>query len=334
MISTLLHTTIVAISNTNGPTTNASTATASQNYSCLELKTEYANTCDCSHTDGDSNFYIGSSQYYSCLQLKTEYANSCDCSHTDGDSNFVKSVLLEQIANGNTPAPVTPAPASNGNIDNDAANVSNTTANGNTPAPVTPAPAYDPYLCKGHKDCVDNTYCLVWVGEQVDSSACNPCSECDEKASAFWVRVSTTLATNVSLSLPVDRTGAACCPTTCGGSDDYICEANYTQCATDCYNVWRGDDECDDVCNNAACDFDNGDCTQCAIGGCLHSWRGDKQCDTLCNNAACDLDNGDCTGQTQSQTPGSRRLSERAKDKPKRNPKHKPKHKPKFKFNL
>ncbi len=134
----------MAISNTNGPTTNASTATASQNYSCLELKTEYANTCDCSHTDGDSNFYIGSSQYYSCLQLKTEYANSCDCSHTDGDSNFVKSVLLEQIANGNTPAPVTPAPASNGNIDNDAANVSNTTANGNTPAPVTPAPAYDP----------------------------------------------------------------------------------------------------------------------------------------------------------------------------------------------
>ena len=97
------------------------------------------------------------------------------------------------------------------------------------------------------------------------------------------------------------------------------------QCAPDCPNNWIQDGYCDKLCNNAACEFDGGDCvrsdagifegepdsswndndgiaqliqtnskiTQCSKD-CLVSWLGDKFCDHSCNNKPCAFDMGDC----------------------------------------
>ena len=42
-----------------------------------------------------------------------------------------------------------------------------------------------------------------------------------------------------------------------------------------------------------ACNQDGGDC-YCAPG-CRHTWVGDGECDAVCQNVACQNDNGDCT---------------------------------------
>jgi len=31
-------------------------------------------------------------------------------------------------------------------------------------------------------------------------------------------------------------------------------------CSAGCYDIWRGDGWCDAVCNNTACNYDDGDC--------------------------------------------------------------------------
>ena len=81
--------------------------------------------------------------------------------------------------------------------------------------------------------------------------------------------------------------------------------ANVATCSDSpfCPLAWKGDCVCDESCNNAACDFDGGDCaetqstqcTQCSPG-CYGFWIRDDNCDTLCNNHACDFDGGDCSG--------------------------------------
>ncbi|CAE7258007.1 Gnptab [Symbiodinium natans] len=68
-----------------------------------------------------------------------------------------------------------------------------------------------------------------------------------------------------------------------------------TDCATGCYSSWRGDGECDSSCNNAACNYDDGDCNQECADGCHSHWRGDSECDSVCNNAQCNYDDGDCS---------------------------------------
>lgn len=60
-------------------------------------------------------------------------------------------------------------------------------------------------------------------------------------------------------------------------------------CAPGC-RAWC---ECDSSCNVPACDFDGGDCAECAPG-CPMSWPGDGECDSSCNTAACEFDRCDC----------------------------------------
>ena len=77
---------------------------------------------------------------------------------------------------------------------------------------------------------------------------------------------------------------------------------------------WVGDDYCDDETNNAACNWDGGDCCNndkpdwrkfCKVCECLDpdesagtcvkpEWRGDTYCDDETNNPVCNWDGGDC----------------------------------------
>jgi hypothetical protein len=72
----------------------------------------------------------------------------------------------------------------------------------------------------------------------------------------------------------------------------------WAECAPGCYDIWIGDGLCDDVCNVAACSYDEGDCegeVWCAPG-CYDHWIGDGWCDSECYFAACSYDEGDCIG--------------------------------------
>eukprot|EP01105_Mastigella_eilhardi_P012984 TRINITY_DN2956_c0_g1_i4.p1 TRINITY_DN2956_c0_g1~~TRINITY_DN2956_c0_g1_i4.p1 ORF type:complete len:544 (+),score=86.31 TRINITY_DN2956_c0_g1_i4:46-1632(+) len=95
-------------------------------------------------------------------------------------------------------------------------------------------------------------------------------------------------------------------------------------CAPGCQKGYSNDDACEDACNNAACNFDGGECTchcvislltngvcdiACNTSACLHdsgacvpacaagcpiTMRGNGACDAACNNTACQQDGGDC----------------------------------------
>ena len=87
---------------------------------------------------------------------------------------------------------------------------------------------------------------------------------------------------------------------------------------------WQGDSFCDDANNNAACNWDGGDCcaltnsnsdmdVYCDDCSCLDpnvvngecavpEWQGDSFCDDMNNNAACNWDGGDCCAGTNSNT--------------------------------
>lgn len=65
------------------------------------------------------------------------------------------------------------------------------------------------------------------------------------------------------------------------------------ECSPGCPEYALGDGYCSEVCNNAACMMDGGDCEECAPG-CPLSWIGDSICDTACNVAACSFDEDDC----------------------------------------
>ena len=82
---------------------------------------------------------------------------------------------------------------------------------------------------------------------------------------------------------------------------------------TSCDISWIGDGWCDDINNNAGCDFDGGDCCwstcvsstyTCGVNGydcqgysysdCYSGWIGDGYCDSGCNSNAYNYDGGDC----------------------------------------
>merc|ERR1711962_1870796 len=90
---------------------------------------------------------------------------------------------------------------------------------------------------------------------------------------------------------------------------------------------WQGDSVCNDDSNNAACNWDGGDCcastnsnpeiyAYCWDCSCMDpnalenagstgecefpSWQGDRVCDDETNNAACNWDGGDCCASTNS----------------------------------
>ena len=70
---------------------------------------------------------------------------------------------------------------------------------------------------------------------------------------------------------------------------------------------WYADNYCDDINNNAACNYDGGDCcgpnvntwycSDCSCKACyIESWYADGYCDDSNNNPGCDYDGGDCCG--------------------------------------
>ena len=90
-----------------------------------------------------------------------------------------------------------------------------------------------------------------------------------------------------------------------GGGGSSACSAPDSNCPCN----WIGDQICDDVCNVAAHNFDNGDCAddyagpeyggvgdgeEESGGDCPDDWIGDLICDDECNVAAHNFDNGDC----------------------------------------
>jgi hypothetical protein len=71
-------------------------------------------------------------------------------------------------------------------------------------------------------------------------------------------------------------------------------ECSELRCAeTGCEGDLLGNGMCNSECNNAACNFDMGDC-RCANTGCPAYLLGNSQCDEMCNNAECEDDYGDC----------------------------------------
>jgi len=78
-------------------------------------------------------------------------------------------------------------------------------------------------------------------------------------------------------------------------------------CSPGCLDGWPGDDYCDYTCNNAACDWDGGDCdddtsanddttypTSCSSLFCPSYQLGDGTCNYFCSGPECNYDNGDC----------------------------------------
>ena len=57
----------------------------------------------------------------------------------------------------------------------------------------------------------------------------------------------------------------------CGSSSP---KEEITYCAAGCQTSWIGDGTCDSACDNAACDYDEGDCDLCA-SGCEDSYLND-----------------------------------------------------------
>ena len=115
-----------------------------------------------------------------------------------------------------------------------------------------------------------------------------------------WMR---SVLANPSGEFSDPRTEAVC-NVTAASPDDGSPALLAPTCAPGCDAGWPGDKVCDDVCFNAACKWDGGDCaaTNATAGtaaaacapGCLPGWPGDKMCDDVCNNAACKFDAGDC----------------------------------------
>jgi len=68
---------------------------------------------------------------------------------------------------------------------------------------------------------------------------------------------------------------------------------SYHACPTDLV----GDGYCDEGCNTAECNYDNGDCHLCA-SGCANAWLGNGYCNPECNTYACNYDGGDCPNHT------------------------------------
>ncbi|KAL5473979.1 hypothetical protein EMCRGX_G028549 [Ephydatia muelleri] len=88
-------------------------------------------------------------------------------------------------------------------------------------------------------------------------------------------------------------------------------------CKEGCPPNWIRDNYCDQACNNSACDWDGGDCTNATkpgwtgnfqrggaqsasstldhcSAGCLNAWLGDRYCDQACRVPQCGYDAGDC----------------------------------------
>jgi hypothetical protein len=147
--------------------------------------------------------------------------------------------------------------------------------------------------CDGDGDCATNScasgyYWADWNCLQIKTSGstCQGSNEC-----------SSGLCRSKCCSA-----GASSSCSTCGTSGSCLDVAPpgpppVQQCAPGCPSSWLKDNYCDSACNNAACNFDSGDCTAPCAPNCQASWLGDRMCDRYCNNAACNYDGGDCEVQ-------------------------------------
>ena len=93
----------------------------------------------------------------------------------------------------------------------------------------------------------------------------------------------------------------------CGNADSsYGCRAccgGTSNCASGCPSSYKGDGECDSACNNAACNYDNGDCALKSDGA---SCSYGSQCSSgTCRGSNCCNYKGRSTGCTDCDSYGS-----------------------------
>jgi hypothetical protein len=111
------------------------------------------------------------------------------------------------------------------------------------------------------------------------------------------LKIISTVLLSVFLILSASACGSSSAPTTTP-----IPTNSYDQqCALGCEDSYLNDGHCDNACNNAACDYDDGDCDKCTQG-CENSYLNDGHCDNVCNNYACNYDGGDCPIPTSTLT--------------------------------
>eukprot|EP00403_Amphidinium_massartii_P007697 CAMPEP_0178386482 /NCGR_PEP_ID=MMETSP0689_2-20121128/8586_1 /TAXON_ID=160604 /ORGANISM="Amphidinium massartii, Strain CS-259" /LENGTH=356 /DNA_ID=CAMNT_0020006827 /DNA_START=281 /DNA_END=1351 /DNA_ORIENTATION=+ len=87
-------------------------------------------------------------------------------------------------------------------------------------------------------------------------------------------------------------------------------------CTAACESFMLGDGFCHEVCNNAECGFDNGDCVDVGDDG-GGTWNaedltcgctvalGNGVCDPACNTAPCNYDGGDCSQPSPTPAPAT-----------------------------
>ena len=109
------------------------------------------------------------------------------------------------------------------------------------------------------------------------------------------------IISTVLLSVFLILSASACGSTSTSTTTPTSTSSYGQQCASGCENSYLNDGHCDSACNNAPCNWDDGDCNQCAAG-CENSYLNNGHCDYVCNNYACDYDGGDCPIPTSALT--------------------------------
>jgi hypothetical protein len=91
-----------------------------------------------------------------------------------------------------------------------------------------------------------------------------------------------------------DGTCQAACYTDACNWDKTDCSSQF--CSPKCTPTLGSNLVCDQECNSASCNYDEGVC-ECAEG-CPSDLLGDSTCNPACDNEACSFDNGDCVSAT------------------------------------
>ena len=134
--------------------------------------------------------------------------------------------------------------------------------------------------------CLGNNQCECSIGWRKIKGSCNVCDFGYTWSNSAWACV---------------EAGSAKCEDLCSRDDTspLLCETCIDAlCAPGCGDQIKGDGICQERCNTAACQFDNGDCTGglasqgWATDFCHNAWVGDGVCDVACHRH--NGDGGDC----------------------------------------
>jgi len=234
------------------------------------------------------------SQNYSCLELKTEYKDSCNCSHTGGVSNFVKSDESSRECQDHDECSCTddcPQFCKNGKCMNYESffDSSEYACIGEDEGCVNNSEYCAFHLTSEPR--VDDDG-INYTEFEPKSSQCLDCANCA-------LNLNTTFFAGVitKMTLPIDKTANFCCPKKCSGHTENARNFSWTfcQCAPGCdpIRMVPGDGQCNIECNNEACSFDGGDCEGECATDCPWNWIGDGWCDKgTCLTETCRFDNG------------------------------------------